>query len=192
MASKVKSLKARYQQEIVPELKKRLNIKNINAVPKLQKVVVNVGIGKLLEGGKDYSEIVNNIAQITGQQPVVAKAKKSISNFKIREGMPVGIHVTLRGDKMYDFVNKFVNITLPRMRDFRGLSTKSFDKNGNYSVAMREHTVFPEINPDDIVKTHGMQITFVTTAGDNETAYEFLKELGFPFQVKAQAKSEDQ
>jgi large subunit ribosomal protein L5 len=184
MASKVITLKEKYQKEILPELQKRLKIKNINAVPKLQKVVVNVGIGKMLEGGKDYSEIAENISMITGQKPVVAKAKKSISNFKIRKGMPIGIYVTLRGNSMYDFINKLVNITLPRTRDFRGISHKSFDGHGNYSLPIKEHTVFPEINPDDLTKVHGMQITVVTTAKDDDQAYELLKALGFPLQAK--------
>jgi len=141
MATKVQTLKEKYQQVIAPELMKKMGIKNVNAVPKLSKIVINVGIGKLLAGGKDFSEIVENISLIAGQKPVVAKSKKAISNFKLRENMPVGVHVTLRGQQMYDFVNKLVNITFPRMRDFRGISPRSFDGNGNYSVAIREHTV---------------------------------------------------
>ena len=178
------NLKDKYLQVIAPALQKTLGIKNINAIPKITKVVINVGIGKLLAGGKDYSEIEENIKLITGQKPVVSRSKKAISNFKLRENMPVGIFVTLRGQKMYDFVSKLVNITLPRARDFRGISPKSFDGNGNYSLAMREHTVFPEINPDDIVKTHGLQITFVTNAKTNEQALLLLKAMGFPFQEK--------
>lgn len=188
--TKAISLKEKFQKEIAPELKKQLNIKNINAVPKLSKITINAGIGKLLAGGKDYSDIEKNILQIAGQKPVVAKAKKAISNFKLREGMPVGIHVTIRGNKMYDFVSKFVNIVLPRTRDFRGISPKSFDGKGNYSVAIKEHTVFPEINPDDIIKLHGLQITFVTTAKNNDDAYLMLKMMGFPFQEK-KSKTEE-
>lgn len=181
MATKSLSLKERYKQEIAPELMKSLGIKNINAVPKVNKVVINVGIGKLMAGGKDYSDVEENIRLITGQKPVIAKSKKSISNFKLRENMPVGVHATLRGERMYDFISKFVNITLPRTRDFRGISPKSFDGKGNYSLAIREHTVFPEINPDDIIKNHGVQVTFVTTARSNEEAFQLLKAMGFPF-----------
>lgn len=182
--TKALSLKEKFVTEIAPELKKKLNVKNINAVPKLSKIVINVGIGKLMAGGKDYSDVEKNITLIAGQKPVVAKARKAISNFKLKQGMPVGVHVTLRGGKMYDFVSKFVNIVLPRTRDFRGISPKSFDGQGNYSYAIKEHTVFPEINPDDIIKHHGLQLTFVTTAKTNDDAYLLLKALGFPFQEK--------
>jgi len=184
------SQKDKYCQEIVPFLQKKLGIKNINAVPKITKVVINVGIGKLLAGGKDFSDIEKNIMLIAGQKPVIAKSKKAISNFKLREGMPVGIHVTLRGNRMYDFVSKFVNIVLPRTRDFRGIPSRSFDGKGNYSIAIREHTVFPEINPDDIIKHHGMQITFITTAKNNEHGLELLKAMGFPFQGKITKEKE--
>ncbi len=182
--TKTLTLKERFKQEIAPELQKELKIKNLNAVPKLKKVVINVGIGKLLAGGKDYSEIEENIKLIAGQKPIVTRSRKSISNFKLREGQPVGITVTLRGDSMYDFTSKLVNIVLPRTRDFRGISNRSFDGQGNYSLAIREHTVFPEINPDDIIKLHGIQLTFVTSAQDNEGGYQLLKALGFPFQPK--------
>ncbi|MCC7432828.1 50S ribosomal protein L5 [Candidatus Peregrinibacteria bacterium] len=182
--TKVLSLKERYKQEIAAELQKKLGLKNINAVPKLSKVIINVGIGKMMAGGKDYSDVEQNVKNIAGQKPVIAKSRKAISNFKLRENMPVGVHATLRGSRMYDFVSKFVNITLPRMRDFRGISPRSFDGKGNYSVAIKEHTVFPEINPDDIVKHHGVQITFVTTAKTNEEAFDLLKAMGFPFQER--------
>lgn len=182
--TKTIGLKEKFQKTITPELQKQLKIKNINAVPKLSKVVVNVGIGKMLAGGKDYSEVEENVKMITGQKPVIAKSRKAISNFKLRENQPVGINVTLRGQKMYDFISKFVNIVLPRTRDFRGISPRSFDGHGNYSLAIKEHTVFPEINADDIVKLHGMQITFVTTARTNEEAFQLLKAIGFPFQER--------
>jgi large subunit ribosomal protein L5 len=188
--TKAISLKEKFKKEIAPELQKQLKIKNINAVPKLSKIIINTGIGKLLAGGKDYSDVESNIMQIAGQKPVISKAKKAISNFKLREGMPVGVYVTIRGNRMYDFVSKFVNIVLPRTRDFRGISPKSFDGQGNYSVAIQEHTVFPEINPDDIVKHHGLQITFVTTAKNNEDAHTMLKLLGFPFQEKKEKEEE--
>lgn len=182
--TKALSLKEKFRKEIVPALQKELAIRNVNAVPKITKIIINVGIGKMLAGGKDFSDIEKNITLIAGQKPVIAKSKKAISNFKLRQGMPVGIHATLRGDRMYDFVSKFVNIVLPRTRDFRGISPRSFDGKGNYSIAIREHTVFPEINPDDIIKHHGMQITFVTTAQNNEHGLALLKALGFPFQEK--------
>lgn len=182
--TKALSLKEKFRQEITPVLQKELGIKNVNAVPKMTKIILNVGIGKMLAGSKDFTDIEKNIMMIAGQKPVIAKSKKAISNFKLRQGMPVGIHVTMRGDRMYDFVSKFVNIVLPRTRDFRGISPRSFDGKGNYSIAIREHTVFPEINVDDIVKLHGMQITFVTTATGNEQGLALLKALGFPFQEK--------
>jgi len=182
--TKVLSLKEKFQKELAPQLQKQLKIKNINAVPKLTKVVLNVGIGKMLAGGKDYSEVEENVKLITGQKPVVAKSRKAISNFKLRENQPVGINITLRGSRMYDFVSKFVNIVLPRTRDFRGISPRSFDGQGNYSLAVREHTVFPEINADDLIKLHGLQLTFVTTAKDNDSAFILLKTLGFPFQER--------
>ncbi|MGL5831447.1 MAG: 50S ribosomal protein L5 [Candidatus Altimarinota bacterium] len=184
MSKQPVTLKERYLKEIAPALQKKLSVKNVNAVPRLQKVIINVGIGKLMAGSKDYSEVVENISKIAGQKPVVAKSRKAISNFKLRENMPVGVHVTLRGNKMYDFVNKLVNVTFPRTRDFRGISPRSFDGKGNYSYAVREHTVFPEINPDDIIKAHGVQLTFVTTAKNNQEALMLLKELGFPFQER--------
>lgn len=190
MSKQPVTLKERYLKEIAPALQKQLSIKNLNAVPRLQKVIVNVGIGKLMAGSKDYSEVVENVSKIAGQKPVVAKSRKAISNFKLRENMPVGVHVTLRGNKMYDFVNKLVNVTFPRTRDFRGISPRSFDGNGNYSYAVREHTVFPEINPDDIIKAHGVQLTFVTTAKTNEQALALLKALGFPFQTKKEKTAE--
>jgi large subunit ribosomal protein L5 len=184
MATKL-NLIEEFQKNILPNLQKKLGIKNKMAVPRLKKVSINVGIGKYLEGSKDYSQVVKNIQEITGQKPVVTKAKKAISNFKVREGMPVGIMVTLRGRRMYDFINKLVNIVFPRVRDFRGISKKSFDGKGNYSVGLKEYTVFPEINPDDIVKMHGLEISIATTGKNNEEAYTLLKEIGFPFKEAA-------
>lgn len=189
--TKVLSLKEKFQKEIAPELKKQLKLKNINAVPKLAKIVINVGIGKMLAGGKDFSDVEKNVTMLAGQKPVIAKAKKAISNFKLRQGMPVGIHVTLRGQRMYDFVYKFVNVVLPRTRDFRGVSPRSFDGKGNYSIAIKEHTVFPEINPDDIIKQHGLQLTFVTTAKNNDDALILFKTLGFPFQEKKEKEAKN-
>jgi len=181
--SKTIDLQTRYTKEIAPSLQKQLNIKNVMAVPKIQKVTINAGIGTYMKNhNKDYNSVVENIAKISGQRPVVTKAKKSVSNFKIREADVIGVTVTLRGKKMYHFLNKLVNIVFPRVRDFRGISKRSFDGNGNYNVGFKEHTVFPEISPDDVMKVHGLEISVSTTATNNEDGYLLLKEIGFPFQ----------
>ena len=182
------TLKEHLRKNVLPALQKELGTKNVFAIPHISQVKINVGIGKMTEGGKDFSHIVDNVAAISGQKPVVAKARIAISNFKLKKGQPVGVSVTLRGKKMYDFLSKLINVTFPRVRDFRGVSHKSFDCHGNYSVAIEEHTVFPEINPDDISKLHGLEITIVTTAKNNEDAYKLLKTMGFPFQAKRKAK----
>ncbi len=180
--AKSTDLQTRFKEELAPKLKEELGIKNVNAIPKVDKVVINVGIGTYRQShNKDFSNITENITAITGQQPVVKKARISVSNFKIREGDPVGLSVTLRGKRMYDFLNKLVNIVLPRVRDFRGLSRKSFDGRGNYSLGLKEHTVFPEISPDDVMKMHGVQIVVTTTAKNNEEGVKLLTEIGFPF-----------
>lgn len=184
MSTKVMDLKTRYQTEIAPALKKMLGVKNVMAVPKVTKVTLNVGMGTYVRNHKDFNPIVENIAAITGQKPMVNKAKIAVSNFKIRAGMPVGTSVTLRGKKMYDFLNKLVNIVFPRVRDFRGISHKAFDGQGNYTVGFKEHVVFPEISPDDVIKLHGLQICVSTTAKTDEEGYELLKALGFPFKPK--------
>ncbi len=183
------TLKENFYKNILPQLQKELKIKNFMAVPRVTKVKLNVGIGKITEGGKDYSHIVDNLAAITGQKPIVSKARKAISNFKLKQNQPVGVSVTLRGNRMYDFLNKLVNVTFPRVRDFRGISPKSFDGRGNYSVAIKEHTVFPEINADDIAKLHGLEITVVTTAKSNEHGLKLLKAIGFPFQERKSKQS---
>lgn len=179
------SLMETYRKTIVPNLQKELGIKNINALPSLKTVKLNVGLGPFIAAKKDYSEILDNIAAITGQRPVVTKARKAISNFKLRKGIPVGVTVSLHGKRMYDFVNKLVHITLPRIRDFRGLPLKGFDGHGNYTIGISENTVFPEINPDNVDKIHGLQITIVTTARDNESGRKLLKAMNFPFQAPA-------
>ncbi|HRY91393.1 MAG TPA: 50S ribosomal protein L5 [Candidatus Gracilibacteria bacterium] len=181
MATPLK-LKDHYTKDIIPALKKDLGIKNILAVPKLTKVKVNVGLGPFLSAKKDYSEVLDNLAAITGQKPVINKARKAISNFKIRKGLPIGVSVTVRGSKMYDFVSKLVNITLPRIRDFRGIPLKSFDGNGNYSLGIMENTVFPEINPDNIDKIYSLEVTICTSAKNDKEGMALLKALGFPFQ----------
>lgn len=175
-------LKDHFIQNILPELQKELKVKNINAVPRLEKIKINVGIGKMSEGGKDYAHVVQNLAVISGQKPVVSKARKAISNFKLKQNQPVGVSVTLRGKRMYDFLSKLINVTFPRVRDFRGVSPKSFDGRGNYSIGLKENTVFPEINPDDLAKTHGVEISIITTAKTNEAGLKLLKAFGFPFQ----------
>ncbi len=180
--TEITDLQTRYKTEIAPKLKESLNIKNIMAIPKVTKITVNVGIGTYVkQGNKDYSHIVENVQAITGLKPVVTKAKKAISNFKIRENDVIGVAVTLRGKKMYAFLNKLTNIVFPRVRDFRGLSPKSFDGNGNYSIGFKEHIVFPEISPDDVIKLHGVQVNIGTDAKDDESGLALLKELGFPF-----------
>jgi len=180
--TEVKTLQTRFTEEIIPELKKTLGIKNTMAIPKITKIVINSGIGTYVKSQKkDYNSVVENLARISGQKPVVQKAKKAISNFKVREGEVVGVSVTLRGARMYDFLNKLINVVFPRVRDFRGVSPKSFDGKGNYSVGFKEHIVFPEISPDDVTNLHGLQINISTTAKNNEEGFELLKAMGFPF-----------
>jgi len=174
-----------FNKEVIPALQKELGIKNMMAVPRISKIKLNVGIGTLTKNTKDYSDVVTNVAKISGQQPVVTKAKIAISNFKLREGMPTGITVTLRGKKMYEFIYRLVNIVFPRVRDFRGLNPKSFDGQGNYSVGFKEALVFPEINPDDVLNVHGIQVTISTTAKNDEAGRALLTQIGFPFK-KAQ------
>lgn len=174
-----------YNTDLVPKLKEVLGITNINALPKIEKISVNVGAGSLSQNNKKIvEEIAANLAQITGQKPVITKAKKAISNFKIREDYPVGVTVTLRGERMYEFLNRLINITFPRIRDFRGFSARSFDGNGNLAIGINDHTVFPEITPDDVIATHGIQINIQTSAKNNKEGYELLKLYGFPFKEK--------
>ncbi|MFA6466895.1 MAG: 50S ribosomal protein L5 [Patescibacteria group bacterium] len=172
----------KYKKELRKQLKETLGLTNVMAVPKVEKVVLNIGIGKATQD-KQWVELATSIlSRITGQKPLTTKAKKSISNFKVRQGMIVGAKVTLRGERMYDFLDKLVNITLPRLRDFFGLDLKKgFDKNGNYTIGFREHIVFPEIGNEDIDRTHGLEVTIATSAKNNEEALELLKALGFPF-----------
>jgi len=178
-----KDLYLKYKEVIVPNLKKELNIKNSLAIPKLLKISINTGIGTYTkkEGNKDFSHIEKSIALISGQKPVLRTAKKAVSNFKTRIGDPVGITVTIRGKRMYSFLDKLINIVFPRVRDFRGVSDKSFDGNGNFSIGFKEHVAFPEISPDEVMNLHGLQINIVTSAKDDETGYKLLKEFGFPF-----------
>ncbi|MGM0420145.1 MAG: 50S ribosomal protein L5 [Bacillota bacterium] len=170
-----------YREEIRPALMESFDYDNIMQAPKLEKIIVNVGLGDAKEDPKLLDTVVDEIARITGQQPTVTRAKKAIANFKVREGMPVGLKVTLRGKLMYEFLYKLINITLPRIRDFRGISANSFDGRGNYSLGIDNHTVFPEINIDNVDVVHGLQITIVTTAETDEEAHELLSRMGMPF-----------
>ena len=152
--------------------------------PKITKVKLNIGIGSYIKAhGKDFDHIIDSLAKISGQKPTVNLAKKAISNFKIREKMPVGLSVTLRGKRAYDFINKLTNVVFPRVRDFRGISPKAFDGQGNYNIGFKEHTVFPEISPDDVMRLHGIQVTITTTAKDDKEGLALLKALGFPFKT---------
>lgn len=170
-----------YKEEITPKLTEEFGYANVMALPKLQKIVINVGVGEAIQDKKALDVIVQNVALITGQQPVTTKAKKSISNFKLREGMPIGCKVTLRGRIMFEFLDRFINLALPRTRDFQGIPDKSFDGRGNYTVGIKEHTIFPEIDTDKVSKMHGMDITFVTSAETDEEALALLKHFGMPF-----------
>lgn len=170
-----------YKDEIISKLTEEFQLTNIMAVPKLEKIVLNVGIGEAIQDKKVLDTIVSNMALITGQQPVTTKAKKSISNFKLREGMPIGCKATLRGRIMYEFLDRLVTLALPRTRDFQGVPDKSFDGRGNYTMGIKEHTIFPEIDTDKVTKMHGMDVTFVTSAETDEEAYALLKHFGMPF-----------
>ena len=174
-------LKERYNKEIVPSLKEKMGYKTVMQVPKLEKIVINIGAGDASHNSKLLDACVNDLMAITGQKPVITKAHKSIAGFKIREGQNIGCKVTLRGENMYNFLDKLIKVSLPRVRDFRGLSPKAFDGRGNYTIGIKEQLVFPEIEFDDVVKVRGMDIVLVTTAKTNEEAYALLEELGIPF-----------
>ncbi len=175
------SLKSSYEEKIVPELIETFKYKNVMQVPKLSKIVLNMGLGEAIHNIKLIDSAVEELRMIAGQQPVVTRAKKSIAAFKLREGMPIGCMVTLRRERMYDFFSKMVNIALPRVRDFRGISGKAFDGNGNYSLGIREHIIFPEIDYDKIDKIKGLNISVVTTAETDEEGKALLRLLGMPF-----------
>ncbi|MGI6492775.1 MAG: 50S ribosomal protein L5 [Peptococcaceae bacterium] len=176
-------LKDKYKNEVVPGMINKFGYKNVMQVPRLEKVVVNMGLGEAIQNSKIIDAAVDDIMTITGQRPVVTKAKRSIAAFKLREGMSVGAKVTLRGERMYEFVDKLFNIALPRVRDFRGISPKSFDGRGNYSMGIKEQLIFPEIVYDKIDKVRGMDIVFVTTAKTDEEARELLRLMGMPFRA---------
>lgn len=176
-------LKAEYREKVLPSLQKKLGVKNPHSVPKFQKVTVNVGVGTYLKSEKDVSGVIDGLSRITGQKPVVRKSTKSISNFKLREGMPVGVSVTLRSDRMYDFLERLFRIVFPRIRDFRGFSTRSFDGKGNYSLGIHDHLIFPEIPTDEIIRPFGVQVTITTSARNDDEAKMLLDEFGFPFRT---------
>ena len=178
------ALKEQYEKEVVPALQKKFEYKSSMQVPKLDKVVINIGLGDTRENPKALENAMKELAQITGQKPIVTKAKKSIAAFKIREGQDLGCKVTLRRDKMYDFVYKLFNVALPRVRDFRGVSPDSFDGRGNYSLGLKEQLIFPEIEYDKVDKLRGMDVIFVTTAKSDEEARELLRLLGMPFKTQ--------
>lgn len=175
-------LKEKYNKEIVPALTEKFNYESVMQVPKVEKIVVNMGVGEAVQNSKALDNAVEELAAISGQKPVVTKAKKSIAGFRLREGMPIGAKVTLRGERMYDFLDKLISVSLPRVRDFRGVSKKAFDGRGNYTLGVKEQLIFPEINYDQVNKVRGMDIVIVTTANTDEEARELLVQLGMPFQ----------
>lgn len=176
-------MKEKYQKEVVPALMRRFGYENPMQVPKLEKIVINMGVGEAAQDPKSLDAAMQDLAAITGQKPAVTRAKKSIANFKVRAGMPIGAMVTLRGTRMYDFLDKLISVGLPRIRDFRGVSPRSFDGRGNYTLGIREQLIFPEIDYDTIDKIRGMDITIVTTAKSDEEAMELLAGLGMPFRA---------
>ena len=174
-------LKEKYLNEVVSSLKEKYNYKSVMQVPKLEKIVINMGVGDATGNSKLLDAAVADLAKISGQKPVITRAKKSIAGFKVREGQAIGCKVTLRGDQMYNFMDKLISISLPRVRDFRGVSSKAFDGRGNYTMGIKEQLIFSEIEYDNVVKVRGMDIVFVTTAKTNEEAFDLLDELGMPF-----------
>ena len=175
-------LKEAYVNEVAPQMMKKFGYKSVMQIPKLDKVVINVACGDAIQNSKVLDAIVSDIRTITGQQPVLCKAKKSVANFKLREGMVIGVKVTLRGEKMYEFIDRFFNLALPRVRDFRGINPNAFDGRGNYSIGIKEQLIFPEIDYDKIDKVRGMDICFVTTSNTDEEARELLSLMGAPFE----------
>ena len=174
-------LKERYNEEIVPMLKEDLNLDNVMQVPRIEKVVVNMGVGAALDNGKVLDDAVRDLSKITGQQPVVTKARKNVANFKLRAGMPIGTKVTLRGNRMWSFLDRLMNVALPRVRDFRGVSPHAFDGRGNYTLGLNEQLVFPEIDYDEVDHTQGLEVSIVTSTQDDEAGRELLRRLGMPF-----------
>ena len=180
----VSRVRTKYTEEVVPALIKKFNYTNVNQVPRLVKITINGGLGDVKDNAKSVQQVQQELTQIAGQKPVLTTAKKSVANFKVRQGMNVGIKVTLRGDRMYDFFDKLVSIALPRVRDFKGVPTKSFDGRGNYAMGVKEQLIFPEIQYDQVEKVRGFDLCFVTTARTDEEARELLRELGMPFKAE--------
>jgi large subunit ribosomal protein L5 len=174
-------LKVRYGKEIIPAMMKHFNYKNVMAVPKLEKIVINMGLGEAIANAKILDVATDELGRITGQRPIVTRAKKSIANFKLRQNMPIGAAVTLRGDRMFEFLDRLTSVVLPRVRDFRGVSTKSFDGRGNYTLGLRDQLIFPEISYEKVDKIRGMNVTIVTTARSDDEARELLRQFGMPF-----------
>ena len=180
-------LKQRYKDDIVPRLQKEFGIDNVMAVPRVDKVVLNMGIGEAIQNIKVLDDAVEELAALAGQRPTVTRAHKSIANFKLRAGMPIGARVTLRGERMWSFLDRLISVALPRVRDFRGVPTKSFDGRGNYTLGVRDHLVFPEVDYSKVERSKGLNVTIVTTAGNDERALFLLRELGMPFVRSGQA-----
>ena len=174
-------LKAKYENEVRPSLIEKFDYSSVMAAPKLEKIVLNMGVGDATQNSKNLDEAVEELGLISGQKPLITKAKKSIAGFRLREGMAIGAKVTLRGTRMYDFLDKLVNVSLPRVRDFRGVSNKAFDGRGNYTLGVREQLIFPEIDYDNVIRVRGLDIVIVTTANSDEEAHELLAQLGMPF-----------
>lgn len=186
--SMIPTMKKRYREEAVPGLQKKFAYSNSMQVPRLSKITINVSVG--MQHDRDALQaVLDDVAKITGQRPAMIKAKRSVSNFKLRAGMALAGKVTLRGDRMYEFLDRLVHVALPRIRDFRGIPSTSFDGNGNYTLGIKEQTIFPEINPDHVRKVHGMDVTMVTTAKTDAEAYELLRLLGMPFDNKKQGET---
>ena len=176
-------LQEKYQQEILPELASELGRTNVLSLPKLDKIVVNMGVGSAIAEKKHMEDAVAAMAQFTGQKPIITRARKAIAGFRLREGMPIGCKVTLRRQRMYEFLDRLISLALPRVRDFRGLNPNGFDGNGNYSLGLTEQLVFPELNPDKFMRTQGMHITFVTTTRDDDEGRALLRKFGMPFKL---------
>lgn len=174
-------LKTKFNEEVTPKLVEQFGYTSVMQVPKVEKIVVNMGVGDAVSNAKNLEKAVDELTLLTGQKPVVTKAKKSIAGFRLREGMPIGAKVTLRGERMYDFLDKLINVSLPRVRDFQGVSNKAFDGRGNYTLGVKEQLIFPEVNYDNVDKVRGMDIVIVTTARTDEESHALLKELGMPF-----------
>jgi large subunit ribosomal protein L5 len=174
-------LQEHYEQRARPKLAKEFGFKNVHEIPRLEKIVLNVGVGEASRDAKLLDSVVEALAAVTGQRPIVNRARRAISNFGLRQGMPVGVSVTLRRERMWEFLDRFINVAVPRIRDFRGFSTRSFDGRGNYTVGIKEQVIFPEVDYDRIQKVHGMDITFVTSTDKDEEALALLRELGMPF-----------